>query len=136
MLDPPEEIADQPRRDRQALRLRRPRIHVEADVISLERCALRRVNVAYELGHRDARAQSGQLARGAVVVAPAHVQHVVAADQHPHPAGVDVRRDVGAGKVTEVHRAVGVRHPGRNDCAGGPVNSALDEFQCVWSDRD
>jgi len=28
---------------------------------------------------------------------------------------------VGAGKMTEVHRAVGVRHPCRHDRAGGPV---------------
>jgi hypothetical protein len=46
-----------------------------------------------------------------MIVGAVDEQDVLAADEHAHPATVDVGRQMRPGQVAQVERPVGVRHP-------------------------
>ena len=74
---------------------------------------------------------SGQLAGGTMIVRAADEQHVFAADQHPEPARVNVRRNMGAGQMPEVKGAVRIGHACSHYGTAGAVDLRLDCFDVI-----
>jgi hypothetical protein len=85
--------------DGETLRTRCPGIGIQTDSVSIQRDALLLVDGIDEVSDGFTGFNRSEFAGGSVVICSANEKDIVFADQHPHPAGVDVCRNVCACQV-------------------------------------